>query len=107
MARPIDTKAAARRISAHVSGLGRDLETLIRGLRSEVLRASSKSVALAKSQPGRRRRFTAKDRSRLKLQGEYLGLMRHLPKAHHARIKKVRQAQGYRPAIRLARRLSK
>ena len=55
--------------------------------------------------PKKRRALTAKDRARLKLQGEYLGLMRHLPKSHHKRVKALRAKRGYPPAIKLARRL--
>lgn len=106
MARPIDTNAAARRISTHVSALVRDINTLMRGLQNAAQQAAKKSSASAAGNaPRRRRALTPKDRARLKLQGEYLGLMRHLPKTHHARVKAVRAKRGYPPAIKLARQL--
>ena len=105
MARPIDTNAAARRISAHLTGLVHDIGTLMRGLQNAAQQAARKSAASGGGAPRRRRALTAKDRARLKLQGEYLGLMRHLPKGHHSRVKALRAKRGYPPAIKLARRL--
>jgi hypothetical protein len=106
MARPIDTNAAARRISAHLTGLVHDIGTLMRGLQNAAHHAAKKSAASGGGgAPRRRRTLTAKDRARLKLQGEYLGLMRHLPKTHHARVKALRAKRGYPPAIKLARKL--
>jgi hypothetical protein len=105
MARPIDTNAAARRIASHLKGLVHDIDTLMRGLQSAVHQAAKKSAAVGRAAPRRRRELTPKDRARLKLQGEYLGLMRHLPKSHHARVKALRAKRGYPPAIRLARQL--
>jgi len=105
MARPIDTNAAARRISGHLNALVRDLNTLTRGLQNAAKLAAQKSAGLRAGQPARRRALTAKDHARLKLQGEYLGLMRHLPKSHHARVKALRAKRGYPPAIKLARKL--
>jgi hypothetical protein len=105
MARPIDTKAAARRISGHLNGLVRDFATLVRGLQDAAEQAAKKSAAAGRSARRPRRALSAKDRARLKLQGEYLGLMRHLPKQHHARVKALRAKRGYPPAIKLARRL--
>jgi predicted transcriptional regulator len=105
MARPIDTKAAARRISGHLNGLVRDFATLVRGLQESAEQAAKKSAAASRGAARPRRALTAKDHARLKLQGEYLGLMRHLPKKHHVRVKELRAKNGYPPAIKLARRL--
>jgi hypothetical protein len=108
MARPIDANAAARRISGHLNALVRDLTTLTRALQNAASRAAQQSAAAGRGNAPRRRRvLTAKDHARLKLQGEYLGLMRHLPKTHHARVKALRAKSGYPPAIKLARRLMK
>src|SRR5262245_53745361 len=84
MARPIDTNAAARRISGHLNALVREFGTLARGLQNAALEAARRGAGRG-GRPIRRRALTAKDHARLKLQGEYLGLMRHLPKSHHAR----------------------
>jgi hypothetical protein len=53
----------------------------------------------------RRRRLTAADRARLRVQGEYLGLVRHLSSRNRVRIKGIRARRGYAPAIKEARRL--
>src|SRR5512145_3030308 len=107
MPRPIDANAAARRISSHLRALVRDVDTLTRALSNAAQQAAKSSKGTRPAGPQRRRVLTAKDRARLKLQGEYLGLMRHLPKSHHARIKSLRAKRGYPPAIKLARRLMK
>lgn len=108
MARPIDANAAARRIAGHLNGLVRDVATLTRALQNAAARAAQQSASAGRvGAPRRRRMLTAKDHARLKLQGEYLGLMRHLPKTHHARVKALRAKSGYPPAIKLARRLLK
>lgn len=108
MARPIDTNAAARRISGHLTGLVREIATLTRALQTAAAQAAQRGAAAVSGRaPKRRRMLTAKDHARLKLQGEYLGLMRHLPKTHHTRVKALRAKRGYPPAIKLARRLMK
>ena len=108
MARPIDANAAARRISGHLNGLVRDIATLTRALQNAARQAAERGASgPAGRAPRRRRALTAKDHARLKLQGEYLGLMRHLPKSQHKRVKTLRARRGYPPAIKLARRLMK
>jgi hypothetical protein len=107
MPRPIDANAAARRIAADLRALVRDVDTLTRALTNAAQQAAKNAKGVRAAGPLRRRALTAKDRARLKLQGEYLGLMRHLPKSHHARVKALRAKQGYPRAIRLARRLMK
>ncbi len=108
MARPIDANAAARRISGHLNGLVRDIATLTRALQNAAALAAKRGASGGAGGPPRQRRaLTAKDHARLKLQGEYLGLMRHLAKSHHKRVKSLRARRGYPPAIRLARRLMK
>ena len=105
MPRPIDANAAARRISSHLRGLVREFDTLTRALSNAAQQAANNARGARGAGPPRRRELTPKDRARLKLQGEYLGLMRHLPKTHHARVKALRAKRGYPPAIKLARRL--
>ncbi len=108
MARPIDTNAAARRIAGHLNGLVRDIATLTRALQTAAALAAKRGASGKAGRPPKQRRaLTAKDYARLKLQGEYLGLMRHLPKSHHKRVKELRARLGYPSAIRLARRLMK
>jgi len=107
MPRPIDSNAAARRISSNLNALVRDIGTLTRALQNAAQQAAKSTKGTRAAGPRRRRALTAKDRARLKLQGEYLGLMRHLPKSHHKRVKALRAKRGYPPAIKLARRLMK
>ena len=107
MPRPIDANAAARRISSHLRALVREVDTLTRALSNAAQQAAKNAKGARGAVPQRRRLLTTKDRARLKLQGEYLGLMRHLPKSHHARVKALRAKRGYPPAIKLARRLMK
>jgi hypothetical protein len=107
MPRPIDANAAARRISSHLRALVREVDTLTRALSNAAQQAAKNARGARGAGPQRRRQLTAKDRARLKLQGEYLGLMRHLPKSHHGRVKTLRAKRGYPPAIKLARRLMK
>ena len=105
MPRPIDTNAAARRISTNLRALVRDVDTLTRALSNAAQLAAKNARGGGAVTPIRRRALTPKDRARLKLQGEYLGLMRHLPKKHHTRVKELRARRGYPPAIKLARQL--
>jgi hypothetical protein len=107
MPRPIDANAAARRIATSLRALVRDVDTLTRALSSAAEQAAKSAKGTRAAGPQRRRVLTPKDRARLKLQGEYLGLMRHLPKTHHARVKALRAKSGYPTAIKLARRLMK
>jgi hypothetical protein len=107
MPRPIDANSAARRIAANLRAVVRDVDTLTRALSNAAQQAAKSAKGARAAGPQRRRVLTPKDRARLKLQGEYLGLMRHLPKTHHARIKTLRAKSGYPAAIKLARRLMK
>ena len=72
MARPIDTNAAARRISAHLNALVRDIGTLTRGLQNAAQQAAKKSVGSRRA-PRRRarspRRTTRVSSSRASISG--------------------------------------
>jgi len=54
----------------------------------------------------RRRRLPAARRAALKLQGQYVGHMRHLRLRQKARVKALRESKGVRAAVALARRLA-
>ena len=93
----------ARRISRNLTALKRDLAALGRSVHAAVASGSERPGS-----PGRRRakrRLTPADRARLKIQGEYLGLVRHLSIRDRGKVKAVREKRGYPPAIRLARSL--
>ena len=55
----------------------------------------------------RRRRLPTARRAALKLQGQYLGHMRHLRPRQKARVKALRAAKGVRAAVALAKRLGR
>jgi hypothetical protein len=61
-----------------------------------------------RSAPQRRKaRLSAQARSRLRLQGKYMGYVRRLTAAQKSQVREVRQSQGWRAGIRLARKLGK
>jgi DNA-binding transcriptional regulator YiaG len=51
-------------------------------------------------------RISAARRAALKLQGQYMGALRSLQPRQKVQVKKVREAKGLGPAIKLAKRLS-
>ena len=55
----------------------------------------------------RRRRLPGTRRVALRLQGQYLGHMRHLRPRQKARVKALRAAKGVRAAVALAKRLGR
>jgi hypothetical protein len=59
----------------------------------------------AKTAPHKKRRLSAKARKQFKLQGTYMGLVRRLPAAKKAALKKLRIAKGYQAAIAEARKM--
>lgn len=54
-----------------------------------------------------RRKLSAQARSRLRLQGKYMGYVRRLTAAQKADVRKVRQEKGWQAAIRMATKLAK
>lgn len=102
-----DVNAIAHRISKNLLSVGEDFRALGHALQSGM----NAPPARATGGRGRRRRarraLTPADRKRLKLQGEYLGLVRHLSVRNRAKVKVLRSEKGYPDAIRMARRLSK
>jgi len=99
------------RISRNLLGLRRDLVTLSRAVQR--LAVTQRQIAQRNSRGGtgsrmaiRRRSLSPADRARLKVQGEYLGLVRHLSGAARRRVKTLKATKGYGPALKLARQLS-
>lgn len=97
------------RLSKDLLGLRRDLIALGRAVQalSTSHRDLSRKMVRGPSRgatPGRRRRtLTPADLRRLKVQGEYLGLVRHLSVRQRARVKALKADKGYGPALKLAR----
>ena len=111
--RAIKIGAITKRISKNLLGLRRDMVALGRAIQAVAMESGNAGMRRNGSYPsrsplgfsGRRRRLTAADRARLRVQGEYLGLVRHLSSKNRVRIKDIRARRGYAPAIKEARRL--
>ena len=111
------TKVAVvtKKISRDLLGLRRDMQALGRLIQAIANERAGRSGRRAGPLDGvsrlgagrKRRRLTAADRERLKVQGEYLGLVRHLSARNRAKVKELRARRGYGSAIRAARRLGK
>src|SRR5437867_11620924 len=97
------------RISKGLLGLRRDLVALARVIQTVASEDRGRGGGNAGGSEGRtlrrRRRLTPADRARLRVQGEYLGLVRHLSVRDRSRVKALRSRKGYAPAIKMARRL--
>jgi hypothetical protein len=109
--RSIKVGPITARISKSLLGLRRDLVSLSRAVQR--LAVTQREIARHNSSGGpgrrtamRRRSLTPEDRARLKVQGEYLGLVRHLSGPARRRVKSLKATKGYGPALRLARQLS-
>lgn len=83
-----------RQIRRSLAALERSLKTLAK---------TSDRTAKAARPPRRRRPLTLKRRAQLKLQGQYLGLMRHLTARQKALVRAINEKKGYPAAINRAR----
>ena len=108
---------------ARTPDLSRALETtVVRAIRSEVgtdLRRLKRQITklsddLKKLTPATRRSgngAAGKPRGPVskgrQLHGRYIGLLRHLPKKAHAKVRSVRKRKGVEAAIKAAHRLKK
>lgn len=100
----LKVQTLTRRLSQTLGSLRRDLLALT------LLVGAASAAAVKQRGPARRRRLrhlTPADRARLKVQGEYLGLVRHLSAKDRTRVKAVRAKTGYGAAIKMARRLAR
>ena len=95
------------------ASLGRELERIVTAVRqvddslgrlAPLLDSSALDGASSRQ---RRRRLPAGRRDALKLQGQYLGHMRHLGPRQKVRVKALRAVKGLRAAVALARRLGR
>ena len=100
----LKVQSLTRRLSQSLGSLRRDLLALA----ILVGTSSAAAVGQAGRVPRRRRRhLTPADRARLRVQGEYLGLVRHLSAKDRTRVKAIRARNGYAAAIKMARRLTR
>ena len=105
--------ALSIRISKDVQGLRRNLVTLARAV--DAMARSQRELEAKMRRGGRaagkgtarpKRPLSPADRARLKVQGEYLGLVRHLSAKARQKVKVLKAEKGYKPALKLARQLS-
>jgi hypothetical protein len=94
-------KAAQKAIKA-LKMLAESIEMLGVELRSAASARMATAARKGKGGARRRRVLSPKARAFLKQQGRYLGLMRHLPAKHRARVKATKAKRGYPAAIRQA-----
>ena len=100
----LKVQSLTRRLSQSLGSLRRDLMALA------VLVGTSSAAPSAPPGAARRRRrraLTPADRARLRVQGEYLGLVRHLSAKDRTQVKALRAKNGYGAAIKMARRLTR
>jgi hypothetical protein len=90
------------------------IETQIQAARKalrELSRAVAKLAAALKrrrpaSPKGRKLKLTPKRLAALKLQGAYIGHMRHLKPRQKAQVKAIKEKRGMEAAVRAAKRLA-
>jgi len=102
-----DVRAIARRISKSLASVGEDFLSLGAALQSRMTGRQTSGARARSVRRRARRALTPADRARLRLQGEYLGLVRHLSLRDRNKVKTLRSKKGYPPAIKMARRLVK
>src|SRR5947199_887630 len=97
-----DVRKIAHRISRSLQSVGEDFLALGAALQARIVGRQSSEPQLRSVRRRARRPLTAADRARLKLQGEYLGLVRHLSMRDRAKVKALRSRKGYPAAIKVA-----
>src|SRR5262249_16858184 len=98
--RQIRRHAASARRS--LGSLTRSIEQMVRAIEDLAVNAPMEGRA---GGGGRRRTLNPKQRAFLKLQGQYLGLTRHLRPRQRAQITAIRASKGSPAAIRRAQEL--
>src|SRR5712664_3067622 len=96
------------RLSSELQTLRQTLKTFDRSLRRLApLLSSAASMNGRPKENGRSRpRLSTKARASMVLQGRYMGYMRQLKPRQKAQVRKIREVQGVRVAIRRARVLA-
>ena len=100
----VKVQSLTRRLSPSLGSLRRDLLALALLVGTTAVSSAGRSGPAPRR---RRRTLTPADRARLRVQGEYLGLVRHLSAKDRTRVKAVRARSGYAAAIKMARRLTR
>lgn len=90
-----------RTIRRSVSTIGTAVQRLF-----TALERASAARAVRGAKPRRKLNLSPARRAALKLQGQYMGYIRTLAPRSKARVRGVREKQGVRAAISLARRLA-
>jgi hypothetical protein len=99
---------ARRSINAEIQSIRRSLAAIGRtlGRLGAALEAAARAPRGAAA-PRRKLSLSPKRMAQLKVQGQYIGHMRMLPKAQQARVKAMREKRGMVAAIRYAQSLKK
>lgn len=92
------------------TNVSREIRTIRTALR-QIVRSLEHLAPLLASGPAskgmpQRRPLSPARRAALKLQGSYLGYMRQLKPMQKAKVRRIRETKGIRPAIAAARRLA-
>ena len=95
-------KKQLRAIKRAIAGIEKSFDGVTQMLR-RAERAAARNVP---SRTRRKLRITPKRRAQLKLQGAYMGYMRQLNPRQKARVKSLKEKQGYEAAIRMAKKIA-
>jgi hypothetical protein len=86
----------------------RTIQTALRNIQQSLGRLAPLITSSVETKSTNRKiTITPKRRAALKLQGQYMGLMRGLKPGQKAKVKKLKAARGVRAAIAEAKRLSR
>jgi hypothetical protein len=94
--------AELRTVRASVAKIMRAVDRL-----ASLLREAETAARRSGGESRRKPRLSPERRRALKLQGRYMGFMRQLGSRQKARVKSVKAAKGYAPAITLAKSLAR
>ncbi len=100
-------KRSSSGIASEVRAVQNSLQALdraLRGLSESLHQTESFEPAQA---PRRKPKLSPRRREALKLQGVYMGYVRHLGERQKSQVKKLRATKGIGPAIAMAKRLVK
>ena len=103
-------RSAVRKSLRSIERAFADIETTLKHLARRVKKAersAGRRRGGAAAGPRRTVTLTPKRRAQLKLQGAYMGFMRQLKPAQKARVKALKERQGFEAAIKLARRIAR
>ena len=93
-------------LTRHVLAIRRALTAIDRSLGRLVALSRTHGAGSKGNARRRKLRLSPQRLAQLKVQGQYIGLIRNLKPAHKAKVKATRAAKGMRAAIAVAKRLA-